>query len=195
MVWQSRSRSPSITASVVVFAYSGSHGAVRGLDRVWWTKPAGTSSEFVVSIGSVSVVILLVALCAASYVLQLVVPGWTSRWAFSPVAGAFEPWRFLTAAFLHSPGQVFHILFNMIALWMVGPYLEQTLGRARYATLYLLSAIGGSVAAVVGPTARYGIFQEVGTVHHAAQPFAQPALNKNAGPYEQALGKAVEDLL
>ena len=62
-------------------------------------------------------------------------------------------------------------------------------------TMSLYGAGGGSVAAVVGPTARYGIFQEIGTVHHAPQPFAQPALNKNAGPYEQALGKAVEDLL
>ncbi|MCC2321334.1 rhomboid family intramembrane serine protease [Cellulomonas xiejunii] len=95
------------------------------------------------------VTLTIIGLCVASYVLQLVVAGWTSRWAFSPVAGAYEPWRFITAAFLHSPGQVFHILFNMIALWMVGPYLEATLGRARFATLYLVSALGGSVGAVL----------------------------------------------
>ncbi|MBO9568041.1 MAG: rhomboid family intramembrane serine protease [Cellulomonas iranensis] len=95
------------------------------------------------------VTLTFIGLCVVSYLLQLTVPGWTMRWVFSPSIGEVEPWRFLTAAFLHSQGQVFHILFNMIALWMVGPYLEQALGRARFATLYLLSAVGGSVGAVV----------------------------------------------
>lgn len=114
------------------------------------TSPAGrTVLGGRVRDGRPVVTLTLVGLCVASYLLQLAVPGWTSRWAFSPVAGAFEPWRFLTAAFLHSQGQVFHVLFNMIALWMVGPYLESTLGRARFATLYLVSALGGSVGAVL----------------------------------------------
>ena len=95
------------------------------------------------------VTLTIIALCVVSYVAQLAVAGWTQRWAFSPYAGAFEPWRFLTAAFLHSPRQIFHIVLNLVALWMVGPYLEQTLGRARFATLYVLSAIGGSVGAVL----------------------------------------------
>jgi membrane associated rhomboid family serine protease len=65
------------------------------------------------------------------------------------VIGADEPWRFVTAAFLHSPGSYLHIIANMIALWMVGPFLETALGRTRYLTLYLLSAVAGSVACLV----------------------------------------------
>lgn len=91
----------------------------------------------------------LIGLCAAVYAVQLAVPGWTQRWWFSPIQGASEPWRFLTAAFLHSPSSFLHIVFNMIALWSVGPYLEATLGRARYLTLYLVAAVGGSVGMVV----------------------------------------------
>ena len=86
------------------------------------------------------VTLTLIGLCVVSFVLQLVLPDWTVRWLFQPYVAFFEPWRFLTAAFLHSPGQYLHIVFNMVALWFVGPTLENTLGRARYITLYLMSA-------------------------------------------------------
>jgi membrane associated rhomboid family serine protease len=54
-------------------------------------------------------------------------------------------YRLLTSAFLHAG--ILHILFNMFALAQIGPVLENALGRARYLALYLLSALGGSVAA------------------------------------------------
>jgi membrane associated rhomboid family serine protease len=90
----------------------------------------------------------IIALCLISYVLQLSVDGWTGRLAFSPFTGELEPWRFVTAAFLHST-QIFHMALNMYALWIVGPYLENLLGRARFISLYLLSAVGGHVAVVL----------------------------------------------
>jgi membrane associated rhomboid family serine protease len=95
--------------------------------------------------GRPAVTLTIIGLCVVSYLLQRVDPGWTSRWAFAPFAGEIEPWRFLTAAFLHSPGSLLHILFNMYALWLVGPYLEQALGRWRFVALYLLAAVGGQV--------------------------------------------------
>lgn len=64
---------------------------------------------------------------------------------FVPADALTQPWRFITSAFLHSPSFLLHIVFNMYALWMLGPYLENLLGRVRFAALYLLSAIGGSV--------------------------------------------------
>jgi membrane associated rhomboid family serine protease len=36
-------------------------------------------------------------------------------------------------------------MFNMLALYMLGPGLEAALGRVRFLALYLLSALGGSV--------------------------------------------------
>lgn len=95
------------------------------------------------------VTIGIIAACVVSYLLQQVDPQWTLRWAFWPAVGEIEPWRFLTVAFLHAPSSVIHIVFNMLALWMTGPFLEQALGRARFAALYALSAVGGSVGVLL----------------------------------------------
>jgi membrane associated rhomboid family serine protease len=61
-----------------------------------------------------------------------------------------EWYRLLTGAFLHLPVAegtfgILHIVMNMVALWNIGRMVEQQLGRVRYVTLYLLSALGGSV--------------------------------------------------
>ena len=89
------------------------------------------------------VTMTIIGLNVVSYVLQLVVPGWQNALIFAPSVGDLEPYRFLTAAFLHA--SIPHIAFNMIALWFIGPYLEIVLGRWRYIALYLLSALGGDV--------------------------------------------------
>jgi len=90
----------------------------------------------------------VITLCAIMFVLQWFgVGGYdvTSALAFVPIQAFAEPYRFITSAFLHSPNLILHIVMNMYALWLLGPYLEQLLGRARFSALYLLSAIGGSV--------------------------------------------------
>ncbi len=89
----------------------------------------------------------IIAACGVLFVAQMLYPQVQWNLMFVPVLGQFEPWRFLTAAFLH--GSIPHILFNMYALYLVGPFLEQALGRWRYAALYLLSALGGSVAVLL----------------------------------------------
>jgi membrane associated rhomboid family serine protease len=55
-----------------------------------------------------------------------------------------EWWRLLTSTLLH--GSILHLLFNMYALYWLGPQLERSLGHMRFAALYVLSALGGSVA-------------------------------------------------
>ena len=75
-------------------------------------------------------------------------------------------WRLGAAMFLH--GSVVHILLNMWALAVLGPYLERRLGRGKFLAVYLISGLAGSVAVLllVAPlvptigasTAIYGLF-------------------------------------
>lgn len=96
--------------------------------------------------GTPVVTYTIIGLCVLAFVGQLASPEITNRFAFAPFIGWAEPWRFVTAAFLHSPDLYVHILFNMFALWSLGQYLEPILGRTRFAALYLVSGIGGQVA-------------------------------------------------
>jgi membrane associated rhomboid family serine protease len=91
----------------------------------------------------------IIVICAAVWLLQKASSQVTYDLEFVPVLGVSEPWRFVTAAFAHAPGQVMHILFNMYALWVLGQYLEPLLGRIRFAALYLVSAFGGSVGCLL----------------------------------------------
>lgn len=95
----------------------------------------------------------IIGITALVYVVTLI-PGFGSAveqallfWApmlYPQVTGTFEPWRLLTTALLHS--SFWHLGLNMLALWMIGRSLEPLLGRGRFIALYLLSALGGSVA-------------------------------------------------
>lgn len=56
-----------------------------------------------------------------------------------------EWWRILTSGFMHFG--LIHLALNMAALFVVGPVIEQELGKLRYSAVYFLSLLGGSAAA------------------------------------------------
>lgn len=86
----------------------------------------------------------LIALNVAMFVVQMASPRLEAALVmWSPAVANGELYRLITSAFLHSG--ITHILFNMFALFVVGPPLEIWLGRLRFGALYLLSALGGSV--------------------------------------------------
>jgi len=55
-------------------------------------------------------------------------------------------WQLVTYMFLHSPQGIWHILFNMLILWMLGSDVERTWGATRFARYYLITGIGGGLA-------------------------------------------------
>lgn len=57
---------------------------------------------------------------------------------------ALQPWRILTYQFLHSRDYIWHIFFNMIALFFLGPPLERYWSSRKFLPFYLLcGAVGG----------------------------------------------------
>jgi membrane associated rhomboid family serine protease len=83
---------------------------------------------------------------AASYYPRLGAEGVCTQsadrlWVAGVADGAW--WQLITSAFAHV--EIWHIGFNMLVLWALGPQVEALLGRGRFLALYLLSALAGSV--------------------------------------------------
>lgn len=120
-----------------------------------------------VSADTSRVTFALVGLVVLVFLVGYAVPGLDLR--FGNVASTLDPvtgqpigvaqgqvYRLLTAAFLHAG--LLHIGSNMIALLSLGPALEAALGRVRYLTLYLLSALGGSTLSfLVSSPGQFGV--------------------------------------
>jgi membrane associated rhomboid family serine protease len=54
-------------------------------------------------------------------------------------------WRLLTYSFLHDPGAILHILFNMLFLWWFGSDMEDLYGPGEFLTFYLSACFVGGV--------------------------------------------------
>jgi membrane associated rhomboid family serine protease len=82
------------------------------------------------------------------YFLQFFL-GTPSYLALRPVdvATRFMVWELVTYMFLH--GGIFHILFNMLTLWMFGVELERMWGTRRFLNFYFFCGIGAGLCVVL----------------------------------------------
>ena len=78
--------------------------------------------------------------------LLQVIPGstLTSTLFYAPLLTVIEPWRMITAGFVHSPDNFWHILLNAYSIYIFGRVIEPMLGPVRFLVLYLVSIFGGS---------------------------------------------------
>jgi len=56
----------------------------------------------------------------------------------------FEIWQLLSYGFLH--GNLTHLLFNMLALYMFGGEIERLLGSQRFIIYYVVCVVGAAIA-------------------------------------------------
>jgi len=66
---------------------------------------------------------------------------------FGPYVAEGEWYRLLTSGFLHA--SLFHLGFNMFALFFLGRLLEPAIGTPRFVALYFVSLLAGSFGAIL----------------------------------------------
>jgi membrane associated rhomboid family serine protease len=66
---------------------------------------------------------------------------------FGPAVAEGEWWRLLSAGFLHAG--LGHLLFNMLALYVLGQILEPAIGSLRFGVIYFVSLLAGSFGALL----------------------------------------------
>ncbi len=75
---------------------------------------------------------------------ELIFPGANRLFGvYYPDSPGFRIWQIITYMFMH--GGLTHIFFNMFALFMFGPILEQVFGSKRFLNFYLITGLGALV--------------------------------------------------
>lgn len=100
---------------------------------------------------------IILALCISIHVLLLIfirvnpaiAQAMLVYGALKPSTVLTYPWSIVTMGFLHDPTSLMHIIFNMIALASIGPWLERVLGTKRFGILYGTALLSGSLVFVL----------------------------------------------
>jgi membrane associated rhomboid family serine protease len=108
------------------------------------------ASSFSFGPGPVSTTLkALIGANVAAFVITYFVPGLLEYLGLIPklVLGQFRIWQLATYMFLH--GGIFHIVFNMLALWMFGAELERIWGTRYFLKFYFVTGIGAGALTVL----------------------------------------------
>jgi len=99
----------------------------------------------------------LIIICSITWILQIIdrIAGGSasffSTFGLTPalVTHRFYLWQLVTYIFLHSPGDIFHILFNMLGLWMFGTELERLWGTREFTKYFFICGIGAGLTTIL----------------------------------------------
>ena len=120
------------------------------------------SSSFSFGPGPVSTTLkALIGANVAAFVITSSLPGLQNYLGLVPalVLHQFWAWQLVTYMFLH--GGVFHILFNMLALWMFGAELERIWGTRYFLKFYFVTGIGAGALTVIFSLLPFAFAQQV----------------------------------
>ncbi len=107
---------------------------------------------------------------------------------YYPGSHDFGVWQFVSYMFMH--GGIWHIFFNMFALWMFGSVLENVWGPKRFLNYYLITGIGAGLVHILvtyirisallpemGPEQISHVYEEGYKVLQSGQRFVDPAMH------------------
>src|SRR5690606_26793765 len=95
---------------------------------------------------------LIIIVNVAMFLATLVAPAFIVGLFGLSAVDVFERgmvWQVATYLFIHSPGGIGHILFNMLAVWMFGVELERRWGTPFFVKYYFICGIGAGVCTLV----------------------------------------------
>ena len=107
-------------------------------------SPAGSMPRVIKILLVSNVVLFLVDMATGGNFVQ--------RWfALDPVRTIhqFELWRLVSYLFVHSLNTPFHILFNMLMLWMLGSPLVETMGERKFWWFYISTGIFSGLCTLI----------------------------------------------
>ena len=92
----------------------------------------------------ISLCVILIVLNILFYIIQSRSQGFTASWMLraSDIQSG-EIWKLLTFQFLH--GGFFHLLINCLMIWFAGRQIEESLGKLKFLSLYLIAGVFGGL--------------------------------------------------
>lgn len=104
------------------------------------TSPLGTIPPVVKNLLIINALMLFITWICEEY---LGIPLTQILGLYHPDSEYFQPYQFVTHLFMH--GDMFHLVFNMFALWMFGKVLEMTWGGKRFFAYYIITGLGAAI--------------------------------------------------
>jgi membrane associated rhomboid family serine protease len=106
-------------------------------EREGWEEKRTYTNPLSILSGNCS--FLLLAAISISFVLQLLVPGYTEHLMLIPALVTERPWTLVTHIFLH--GSFMHFFINMFVFFFFAPVLEKRIGSVKFLLIFFLAGI------------------------------------------------------
>jgi membrane associated rhomboid family serine protease len=104
---------------------------------------------------------VLIIASVAGYLVTLAVPGLVSWLGLVPALVLERGWIWQPLTYMFQHGGLFHLLFNMLALWMFGVDLERRWGTRFFARFYLIAGLGAAATTLLVSVLPFQFAQDI----------------------------------